>query len=191
MTNSRYERFTARFNLDYKVNRKLTILNTVAYSHGAKKVQDEGNAPETNPLYLSTLKSPVLTVWSQDHAGTDLSAVDSADYAGRNNPYAVVNKMKNINSSNRIMAAITGQYVLSPFLTLSSGIYADYIRLNETRFRPGAGFMPEEEIIRSASENNSSELMLLNENSLQFNKTFGKHSLNVFAEQRFSIHSSA
>jgi TonB-dependent starch-binding outer membrane protein SusC len=185
INNSGYERFSARFNLDYKVNKRLTILNTVAYSHGAKKVQDEGNAAETNPLYLATLKSPVLTVWRQDLAGTDLSSVDSADYAGLNNPYAVVNKMKNINSSNRIMTGITGQYVFSRFLTLSSGILADYIRLNETRFRPGAGFMPEEEIIRSASENNSSELMLLNENSLQFNKIFGKHSLSVFAGNAF------
>jgi TonB-linked SusC/RagA family outer membrane protein len=183
--NSGYERFTARFNLDYKVNRRLTILNTVAYSHGSKKVADEGNAVETNPLYLATLKSPVLTTWSQDAAGTNLSAVDSADYAGRNNPWAVVNKMKNINSSNRIMAGITGQYILSRYITVSSGLYADYIRLNETRFRPGAGFMPEEEIIRSASENNSSELMLLNENSLQFNKIVGKHSFNVFAGNAF------
>lgn len=185
INNSGYERFTARFNLDYKVNRRLTILNTIAYSHGAKKVQDEGNVPETNPLNLATVKSPVLTVWSQDLVGTNLSAVDSGDYAGKNNPWAVVNKMKNINSSNRIMAAITGQYILSPFLTISSGIYADYIRLNETRFRPGAGFMPEEEIIRSASENNSNELMLLNENSLQYNKNFGKHALNVFVGNAF------
>jgi TonB-linked SusC/RagA family outer membrane protein len=185
ISNSSYERFTARFNLDYKVNRKLTILNTVAYSHSGKKVLDEGDARETNPLYLATLKSPVLTVWSQDLAGTNLSAVDSADYAGRNNPYAVVNKMKNINSSNRIMAGITGQYIISPFLTVSSSLFADYIRLNETRFRPGAGFMPEEEIIRSASENNSSELMLLNENSLQFNRFFEKHALHVFAGNAF------
>lgn len=185
LDNSKYERFTARFNLDYKVNRKLTILNTVSYSHGTKRVLDEGNAPETSPLYLATLKSPVLTVWKQDDAGTNLSVVDSGDYAGRNNPWAVVNKMKNINSSNRIMAGITGQYVLSPFFTLSSGIYADYIRLNETRFRPGSGFIPEEEIIRSASENNSSEMMLLNENSLQFNRFFGKHSLNVIAGNSF------
>lgn len=185
INNSGYERFTARFNLDYKVNRRLTILNTIAYSHGSKKVQDEGNVPETNPLYLATVKSPVLTIWSQDLAGTNLSAVDSGDYAGKNNPWAVVNKMKNINSSNRIMASITGQYIISPFLTISSGIYADYIRLNETRFRPGAGFMPEEEIIRSASENNSNELMLLNENSLQYNKNFGKHSLNVFVGNAF------
>lgn len=185
ISKSNYERFTARFNLDYKVNRKLTILNTVAYSHAGKKVLDEGNAPETNPLYLATLKSPVLTVWNQDVAGTNLSTVDSADYAGKNNPYAVVNKMKNINSSNRIMAGITGQYVLSRSFTISSGIFADYIRLNETRFRPGAGFMPENEIIRSASENNSSEIMLLNENSLHFSKAFGKHTLTAVAGNAF------
>ena len=186
LSKSKYERFTARFNLDYKVNRKLTILNTVAYARTEKKVLDEGNAPETNPLYLATLKSPVLAPFTQDLAGLNLSTVDSADYAGKNNPYAVVNRMKNINSTNRIMAGITGQYVFSRFLTLSASIYADYIRLNETRFRPGAGFMPEEEIIRAASENNSSEIMLLNENSLNFTKIFGKHhSLNAFVANAF------
>jgi TonB-linked SusC/RagA family outer membrane protein len=185
ISNSKYERFSARFNLDYKVNRKLTVLNTVSYSHSEKKVLDEGNVPETNPLYLATLKSPVLAPWRQDQAGTNLSTVDSADFAGKNNPYAVANKMKNINSSDRIMAGITGQYVFSRFLTLSSSIYADYIRLNETRFRPGAGFMPEEEIIRSATENNSSEIMLLNENSLHFNKIMGKHSVNAFVANAF------
>ena len=185
MDRSKYERFTTRFNLDYKVNRKLTILNTIAYARTDKNAQDEGNAPNTNPLYLSTLKSPMLAVWSQDAAGSDLSRVDSADFTGKNNPYAVVNKMKNLSSTNRIMGSITGQYVFSKALTLNSSISADYLRLNETRFRPGEGFMAEEEIIRSASENNSSEIMLLNENVLNFNKQFGKHALNAFVGNAF------
>lgn len=185
ISKSKYQRFTARFNLDYKVSRKLTILNSIAYARSDKDVQDEGDAANTNPLFLATLKSPILAVWQQDAAGTNLSKVDSADYAGRNNPYAVVNKMKNINSTNRIMAAITGQYTFSNYLTLSAGIYADYLRLSETRFRPGAGFVPEDEIIRSASENNSNEIMLMNENTLNYSRIFKKHAVTAFIGNAF------
>ncbi len=185
LTKSSYDRFTTRFNLDYRVNRKFTILNTISYTRTDKDLQDEGNALATNPLYLATLKSPTLAIWRQDMAGRDLNGLDSVDYAGKNNPYAVVNRLKNLNSTNRIMGAITGQYVLSKYLTVSSTISADYLRLNETRFRPGEGFAPEREIIRSASENNSSETMVANENILSFNKLYGNNLIRVVVGNAF------
>lgn len=182
---SKYERFTTRFNLDYKVNRKLTILNTISYARTDKTLQDEGDAPNTNPLYLATVKDPMLAIWSQDLTGANLNKVDSADFLGKNNPYAVVNRMKNINSTNRIMGAITGQYSISNNLTLNSTISADYLRLDETRFRPGAGFVPENEAVRSSSENNSSETMLLNENTLHYNKSSGNHLFSAMVGNAF------
>jgi TonB-linked SusC/RagA family outer membrane protein len=185
VTNSSYERFTTRFNLDYKVSKKLTILNTISYSRTDKSMIDEGDAINTNPLYLATTKSPMLTVWRQDLKGTDLSKADSADFVGKNNPYAVVNKLKNINSTNRILGGITGQYVFSRYLTLNSSISADYIRLNETRFRPGEGFAPEGPIIRYAAENNSSEIMVMNENTLNFNKVYKNYSIHALVGNAF------
>lgn len=185
ISKSSYERFTTRFNLDYKVSKKLTILNTISYTRTDKTLVDEGNAIQTNPYYLATTKSPMLAVWRQDLNGTDLSKADSADYAGKNNPYALVNKLKNINSTNRIMGAITGQYVFSRYLSLNSSISADYIRLNETRFRPGEGFAPEDEIIRYAAENNSSEVMVMNENTLNYNKIFKNHAISALIGNAF------
>lgn len=185
ISKSDYERFTTRFNLDYKVSKKLTILNTISYSRTDKNLQDEGNAIQTNPLYLATIKSPMLTVWRQDLSGTDLSKADSADFVGKNNPYAVVNKLKNINSTNRIMGGITGRLEFSRFLTLNSSISADYIRLNETRFRPGEGFAPEDEIIRYAAENNSSEIMVMNENTLNYSKQFKNHAFTALVGNAF------
>ncbi len=185
ITNSKYERFTTRFNIDYKLNKKFTILNTISYARTSKRLQDEGSEPNTSPLYLASLKNPMMAIWNQDLSGADLGKVDSADFVGKNNPYAVVNNMKNLNSTNRIMGAITAQYTFTPYLTLKASILADFIRLNETRFRPGAGFIPEEEAIRSASENNSSETMLLNENTLNYNKFFGKHSVTALVGNAF------
>lgn len=179
---SNYNRFSTRFNLDYKVGRKLSFINSVAYTRTSRNLNDEGNAIASNPLLLSAIKSPTLTVYQQNLQGVDQRDLDSADYAGRNNPYAVIDRMRNENNTNRIFGKITGQYVFSPGLTLRVGLSADYYRLSEKRFRPSAGFMPEGYIIRASYEKNSSELMALNENVLSYNKTSasGAHVFSAF-----------
>lgn len=168
--NSSFERFSTRFNLDYKVGRRLSFLNTLSYTRTNRELQEEGNAFNTNPHFLSALKSPTLTAFQQSPEGEDLRDVDSADHAGRNNPYAVINRLKNESNTNRILGRITGQYTFSPNLNLRIAIAGDYFRLDESRFRPAAGFAPEGYIIRSSSAGKSYELMLMNENTLNYTK---------------------
>ncbi|WP_205509574.1 SusC/RagA family TonB-linked outer membrane protein [Longitalea arenae] len=185
--NSGFERFSTRFNLDYKVGRKLSFLNTLSYTRTNRKLKEEGNAFNTNPLYLSALKSPTLTAFQQSPEGEDLRDVDSADYAGRNNPYAVINRLNNESNTNRILGRITGQYTFSPNLNLRIAIAGDYFRLDETRFRPAAGFAPEAYIIRSSSAGKSYELMLMNENTLNYTKASasGDHVIDAVLGSAF------
>ena len=169
------------FNLDYKVGRKLSFLNTLSYTRTDKHVNDEGDAFNYNPLVLSSLKSPLLTAFEQNDLGEDLREIDSADYAGRNNPYAVINGLSNRTNTNRILAKVTGQYTFSPELNLRLAIAGDYYRLDETRYRPGAGFKAEGQRIRSASAAKSYELMVMNENTLNYRKDLnaGRHVINA------------
>lgn len=180
--NTNFNRFTSRFNLDYKVGRKLSFLNSLVYSQTKKELNDAGNAYLTNPLYLSALKSPTLAAFQQDLAGLNLRDPDSADYAGRSNPYSIIDRMRNESSTNRISGRIIGQYTFSPYLNLRIGLNGDFSRLNEKRFRPSAGFAPEENIIRESSTQNSVELMMLNENILSYNRIFksGTHEISAF-----------
>jgi TonB-dependent starch-binding outer membrane protein SusC len=177
--NTSFERFSTRFNLDYKVGGKLSFLNTLSYTRTNKELSDEGNGFNTNPVFLSAVKSPTLAAFQQGPDGIDLRDVDSADYAGRNNPYAVIHGLKNTNNTNRILGRITGQYSFSPNLDLRIGIAGDYFRLDETRFRPSAGFATENYIIRSSAAAKSYELMLLNENTVNYTKTSrsGRHNI--------------
>jgi TonB-linked SusC/RagA family outer membrane protein len=169
---SSYDRFSTRFNLDYKIGRKLSMLNSISFVRSNKTLKDEGNTPNTNPLFLATLKSPALTLLERDISSGEASRnPDSADYAGRNNPYSVINRMRNQSSSNRINGRVTAQYTFSSELNLRIGLAADYDGLNETRFIPSAGFAPVGYIARSSSQNNSTELMVLNENVLSYEKS--------------------
>lgn len=181
LKNTSFERFSTRFNLDYKVGRKLSFLNTLSYTRTNRDLKDEGNAYNTNPLFLSALKSPTLTAFQQSAEGEDLRDVDSADYAGRNNPYAVMNGLKNTSITNRILGRITGQYTFTPHLNLRVAIAGDYFRLDETRFRPSAGFAPERYVLRSSSAGKSYELMLMNENTLNYTRTSasGNHTFDA------------
>ncbi|HEY6902589.1 MAG TPA: SusC/RagA family TonB-linked outer membrane protein, partial [Puia sp.] len=182
ITNTNFSRFNVRFNLDYKVGRKLSFLNTISYSRTDRKLSDAGNAYNTNPLFLTTVKAPTLTVFQQDPKGGDLPYPDSADYAGHNNPYSLISSMINKNNTNRITGKTAAQYIFSPYLSLRVGLSFDYFRLSETRFVPSAGMLPNGYIIRSSSRQNSYELMLQNENVLTYKRGFGdgKHSLTAF-----------
>jgi TonB-dependent starch-binding outer membrane protein SusC len=181
IVNTNFSRFSTRFNLDYKVGKKLSFLNTISYARTDKVINDEGNAYNTNPIILSSLKSPTLTSFQQNIDGENLRDLDSADYAGRNNPYAVINGLNNKTNTNRIMGRITGQYTFSPNLNLRIALAGDYYRLDETRYRPAQGFAPEFEAIRSSAAAKSYELMLMNENTLNYTKNIknGRHLIDA------------
>jgi TonB-linked SusC/RagA family outer membrane protein len=176
-----FERFSTRFNLDYKVGKKLSFLNTLSYTRTERQINDEGDAFNTNPVVLNSLKSPALAPFQQNSFGENIRDLDSADYAGWNNPYAVINRMSNKTNTNRILGRITGQYTFSQNLNLRIAVAADYYRLDESRFRPAEGFQIENEALRTAASAKSYELMLLNENTLNYSKNFnsGKHVLDV------------
>jgi TonB-dependent starch-binding outer membrane protein SusC len=175
------ERFGARFNLDYKVGKKLSFLNTIGYTRTDRNLAEEGNSYNTNPIVLSTLKNPMLTPFQQTNEGLNLRQLDSADFGGRNNLYGAVHGLTNKTTVNRIMGRITAQYTFSPSLNLRIAGAGDYYRLDETRFRPAEGFAPEEEAIRSSSVAKSYELMVLNENTLNFTKNLnsGRHIIDA------------
>jgi len=187
ITGTSFDRFSARFNLDYKVGKKLTFLNSLTFIRSDKVLKDEGNATNTNPLLLATLKSPTLTTLQHDVTGNTLRDPDSSDYAGRNNPYALLYRMRDENNSNRIFGRITGQYTFSPYLNLRIGIAADFDRLNELRFVPSAGFLPTTYVQRYSAQGNSTELMVLNENTLNYERVSksGKHAFSAYLGNSF------
>lgn len=170
IANTDFSRFNLRFNLDYKIGTKLTFLNNLSYTKVDRKLSDQGAAYNTNQLFLTTLKAPILTPYQQDASGGNTVYLDSSDFNRNNNPLAVTDRMINKNGTNRISARTVGQYVFSPSLVLRMGVSLDYFRLQENRFLPSTGFATTGYIVRSASAQNSAELMFLNENTLTYTK---------------------
>jgi TonB-linked SusC/RagA family outer membrane protein len=182
VSNTNFSRFNVRFNLDYKVGRKLSFLNNLYYSRTDRKLSDAGDAYNTNPLFLATVKPPTLAVYQKDIKGVDQIYLDSADYAGHNNPFALTGNMINKNNTNHITGKTVGQYTFSPELNLRVGVSFDYFRLSETRFVPSMGMLPTGYIIRYSARQNSQELMVLNENVLTWSKRSrsGKDAFTAF-----------
>ena len=171
LTNTDYSRINIRFNLDYKVGKKLSFLNSIVYAKANSKLADAGNVINTNPLLLTTVKAPTLAVYQQDAKGLNSVYLDSSDYNGHSNPYAVGSRMVNKNVTNHISAKVQGQYTFSPDLVLKAGMYLDYFRLYEDRFQPSTGFAPSGYLIRYSAVQSNFQLMFLNENTLTYTKT--------------------
>lgn len=170
VTDTKFERFNTRFNLDYKVSRKLRFYNSISYTRSDRKMQDEGNNPNTNPLLLSTLKAPILATFKQDPEGKNLSRLDSVDFAGRSNPMALISRVNSINNTNHILGNIYAEYDFLPGLTGKINLNADYFRLRESIFSPSVGITQVRNIIRYAAENNNVDLLAQNENTLTYRK---------------------
>ncbi|MGV3505210.1 MAG: SusC/RagA family TonB-linked outer membrane protein [Adhaeribacter sp.] len=173
VTDTKFERFNTRFNLDYKVSRKLRFFNSISYTRSDRKMQDEGNSPNTNPLLLATLKAPFLASHRQDPEGKNLSRLDSVDFANRSNPIALTTRVNSVNNTNHILGNIYAEYDFLPGLTGKVSLSADYFRLRESKFSPSVGITQVRNIQRYAAENNNVDLLAQNENTLTYTKKIG------------------
>jgi TonB-linked SusC/RagA family outer membrane protein len=182
ITDTKFERFNTRFNLDYKVSRKLRFYNSISYTRSDRKMQDEGNSVNTNPLLLATLKAPLLATHRQDPEGNNLSRIDSVDFANRSNPVALTTRVNSLNNTNHILGNIYAAYDFMPGLTGKISLSADYFRLRESKFSPSVGITQVRNVLRYAAENNNVDLLGQNENTLTYTKTFqDKHAITALA----------
>lgn len=180
ITDTKFERFNTRFNLDYKVSRKLRFYNSISYTRSDRKMQDEGNNPNTNPLLLSTIKAPFLDTNKQDPQGENLSKLDSVDVFNRSNPFALISRLNNTNNTNHILGNLFAEYDFIPGLTAKVSLSADYFRIRESKFSPSVGIAQVRNIQRYASENNSVDLVFQNENTVTYNRKLTEdHAINA------------
>lgn len=180
VTGTKFERFNTRFNLDYKVSRKLRFFNSISYTRSDRNLKDEGNSVNTNPLLLASVKAPFLDTYRQDPEGNNLSRLDSVDFANHSNPMALLSRLQSENNTNHILGNIYAAYDFLPGLTGKVSLSADYFRLRESKFSPSVGITQVRNILRYAAENNNVDLLAQNENTLSYTKKFGQvHAIDA------------
>ncbi len=174
---TRYRRYTARFNMDYNLSKKLRLGNSLSLVRSGNDRIDEGNNFETNPLQLAIIKLPFLPVYQQDSSGNSLPGYFGEDFQNRNNPVAVAKLMTNEAFVNRAFGNVFGEYDIVPGLTFKSSWGADLTASREHRFYPREGFRNGN---RRAQLRNVQDLSWISDNTLTFDRDLAPaHHLNV------------
>jgi TonB-linked SusC/RagA family outer membrane protein len=173
---SSYNRFTTRLNLDHTINDKFKVGTSTSFTRSvSSRINNDNNI--YGVLSSAILISPAINTYNADGTyGRDI-------YSSVENPIAAYKEPFNETTASRLLSNVYGEYKLLPSLTFKTNFAADYQIYHERRFVPStlnAGAAPTN---GSGIEAYYSDLNLLNENTLTFNKSFGEHSLTLLGGQ--------
>lgn len=186
--NSEFDRFSVTSNINVKASDKFNFgLNLFARrnsSHGVRT--QEGSGGLTPGVVASAFKfEPDQGIYKPDGTYTTARLNDPHD-----NPYAVATELKNESLTDRFQGSVFGEYSLLKDLkfrttfgaTTNNGRVGQHSPTTLSEGRSVGG---------SASVNGYKSTLLLNENYLTYNKSFGeKHNLTAMAGYSFQSSSS-
>lgn len=171
---SDYSRFNFRLNLDHNVTDKFKVGTNTSYNRStSNRINNDNNI--YGVLSSAILLSPTVPVYNADGTyGHDV-------YSSVENPVAAYTEPFNLTTGGRLLSSIYGEYKILPFLTFKTNFAADYQIFHERRFLPSTLNAAASPTNGSGAETYYSDLNLLNENTLTFNKTFGEHAITFLA----------
>lgn len=169
---SGFERFSARFNVDNKVSDKFRVgANATASRSKNTRINNDNNI-------FGVVSTAVLL-------GSHIPAFNANGTYGRDplasieNPIAAALEPTNNAFTNRFLSSLYAEYSFNSNLKFRTSVGVDFVAFKENRFSPtttnaGAG------VGGSGIEAFSSDITLINENTLTFAKRFGtKHDFSA------------
>jgi len=173
---SDYNRFNMRLNLEHQIDDKFKIgTNTTFSRSSSNRIVNDNNL--YGVLSSALLISPVTPVYNADgtYAKDNYNAVE--------NPVAAYREPFNLTTAGRLLSNVYGEYKILPYLNFRTNFAADYQIFHERRFSPTTVLAGAAPTYGAATETYFSDLNLLNENTLNFSKGFGDHSLTALLGQ--------
>lgn len=182
LQNTNFERYAGRVNVEHDYNDKFKISSYITGSRTNAQIAPAGVVPA---ILLMTPTTPVYN--------TDGSFFIKNVFEGTyGNPINTLYNQTNTTTTSRVLGNIAGDYKITENLTARVLAGIDIIDNKQNRYLPstvyeGSGYSGLGEVGTLNSFN------WLNENTLTYNKKFGKHSLNVlagFTQQQFKAEGS-
>lgn len=177
LQNTNFERYAGRVNVEHDYNDKFKITSFITGSRTTAQIAPQGVVPAI------LLMTPTTPVYNAD-GSFFIKNVFEGTYG---NPINTLYNQTNRTTTSRILGNIAGDYKITENLTARVLAGVDIIDNKQNRYLPasvyeGSGYSGLGEVGTLNSFN------WLNENTLTYNKKFGKHSLNVlagFTQQQF------
>ncbi|SEJ50237.1 TonB-linked outer membrane protein, SusC/RagA family [Dyadobacter koreensis] len=178
VTNSDFDRYSFRVNLDRKLTNKIKVGNSLTVNRTlSNQSRSDGSLGSAGLVTIAALQFPsILPVYNPD--GTYLMNNPALNFTA-DNPVALAKENKNKNTAYRIFGNVFGEYQIIDGLSLKVVLGIDGIIQKQDSYLP-----------RSVSSglsqggvgsiNNNQSITWLNENLLTYTKTFNKiHNLTA------------
>lgn len=182
--NSGYGRGSVRMNLDQEINSrfKLSTSLTVSRSKGKSVNTDGDGGAGAGVVYGALNFSPTVPVKQPDGTYTINNRTGGILIS---NPVAMANETRNVTTITRLLGNISGEYKIIDGLVFKTLLGAN-VTYNKNNFYLPRTIYSGLAANGSASIYSSSYGEWLNENTLNYNKTFNRiHKLNVLAGYTF------
>ena len=185
--NSDYERFSARAKVDSELNKWLKIGINVAPTYMNANKTTQGHWASDGVINAALATSPVVPVYNEDGtwASQSMYAVASDGLTGVPNAVALTH-IHNYDTDLRLFS--NGYLEISPIknLKLKSTIGADIREYRGEYFRPATipnngNVAPLPSSARKATEKSTEVINWLNENTITYFGSWGKHELDAVA----------
>lgn len=137
--NTKQDRYSARFNSDLRLAKKLSAQTNISVGYGQQGLKDQGLSSKTNPIFLSLTKAPFLNTNDLAADGTISPNYAEADYFGFSNPMQLIYNGINNKKSYRFHGSIVFDYKFNNNFTLSNLTSVTYDKVQEDFFIPKKG----------------------------------------------------
>ncbi|NJN26791.1 MAG: TonB-dependent receptor [Cyclobacteriaceae bacterium] len=170
-----FNRFSGRFNIDHRLNSKLTVGATMYLGIG-KHNRTINENDEYGVVINAQAWDPTTPLY--DETGTYINPFSGWGWWALENPLLIAKEYINKSNSNRIQAQAYAEWEIIEGLSFKSSFSIDKNTLTEESFTP-AGFNESDEgqgIFATYDESN-----VIHENTLNWKHMAGKHDLNALA----------
>ncbi|MEZ4884008.1 MAG: TonB-dependent receptor [Chitinophagales bacterium] len=178
---SDFERYSLRLNLDFNISEKFKFGNSLNISRSINNAAETEGETTNGVTSIAIRHSPILPVYLPDGSYSTHDDLPSTvpDAQGSLNPVAFINEFSDENVNTRILGNVFAEYLITEDLKFRVSLGAD--SENQDRHVYRTSKFNKTNSTNTANVSSVNRLSLLNENTLNYNKSFGNSKLSVLA----------
>jgi TonB-linked SusC/RagA family outer membrane protein len=190
--NTGFKRYSLKANMDANIFKNVTVGLSIAPTYSFRNLQETDGHFDSAILSQAYLESPLTPVKQPDGSYTNVvGSPGNENIPGTSQNANPVSELVNTTNKRNEFRTLANTYVdwqVIPGLTLRSTFGVDYQTKSQDYFRPSflGGFrIPNKtgnEVKAIGSSTSASSLNWLNENSINYQKTWGNHTLTVLGD---------
>lgn len=178
-----FKRYSARFNSDYTFGKlKLGGVATVAYTQSQSPLENQALGSIINIIYFA---DPLLPVY--DSFGKFAGPPSKMPIGGRNPLASIYGNKDNYAKKWKILGKVFAELEVINGLTARTNFAVDYTNFNSKDFNPSYSEGTQINSVSSLTMYNSSLLINTWTNTVNYKKSFNKHSLDALAGTEFIL----